>query len=291
MLTNIVPHNVKIIVEGVNGETRFSQRYSDFLLSPNQNINMGMYGNSLLDILIAESMVNENLTLNQILTNDTHADATRLIGSIAESLVVKVCNENPEVNRTLAKHARFGLNNHVILDNFVAVATGSLNAKNNYPIHYNPSDTQRDIIWVNKNNNDSQLLCINPKPNNGAGIAAGLQVKASHNGIKYVLPTINDYYFPVLYFDLDNDFDMVEYAVKQTHANATLLRPGLIHHELKNTLQGYFTIIKRLMNNEITIKHIIEICRYEGLTELSAGISGGGIGNGRGLILPSYLRK
>ena len=63
---------------------------------------MSTYGSTLLDVLIEESYISEDLVLKHIFTGDAHADATRLIGSIAESLVVNLCNSYPEVNRTLA---------------------------------------------------------------------------------------------------------------------------------------------------------------------------------------------
>src|SRR5690606_13263044 len=118
---------------------------------------MATYGNTLLDLLIEESYISEELVLKQVLTGNAHADATRLIGSIAESLVVNLCNLHPEVNRVLGMYARSGQRPHKKLDDYVAVATGSMRAKNNFPQHYNPCDTQRDIIWVERDNTGNQL--------------------------------------------------------------------------------------------------------------------------------------
>ena len=107
---------------------------------------MAAHGSTLLDVLIEESYISEDLVLKHILTGDPHADATRLIGSIAESLVVNLCNSDPEINRRLGMYARFGQRPHKSLDAYVAVATGSMRAKNYYPLHYNPCDTQRGRI-------------------------------------------------------------------------------------------------------------------------------------------------
>ncbi|ELI9034850.1 hypothetical protein ACWQEN_002930 [Morganella morganii] len=290
-LGSSIPHTVKIIVEGMHGDVLHSQKLSDFVLTPNIDIQMSMYGNSLLDILISESYITPDLNLKLVTSNDPKEDATRLMGSIAEAVVVKYCNDYPEVNRILGMHARAGQIQHSILDQYVAVATGSLKTQTNYQMHYNPCDTQRDILWVSKKDNCSQLLCINPKPSSNGGIAAGLQVKASTNGIAYVVPNIKDYYFPVLYFDLENDFDRVEAAVRQKCETARLIRPGEIHHEMKHVILGYYEIIKKLLNNEITIQRIIEASRYTGDTTFLSGLSGGSAGEGTSLILPGYIKQ
>lgn len=284
-----IPNNVKIIVEDDDGETRYFQNYSEYLFKPSPEINMSTYGPTLLDVLVEESLINENLQLTQIFTGNAHADATRLIGSIAEALVVKACNDNPEVNRTLGRIARGGRRNSSSLDDFVAVATGSQNTKNYYPAYYNPSDTQRDIIWVKKDETQNQLLCLSPAQTPNSAKPAGIQVKASHDGVRYVVSTISDYHYPVLYFDLKNDFEAVKQAIRFKHKSAMLVHPSEFHHELKQILNGFYDIVVDIINGKTTIRDVIDHCKYNGLTEVLSGIDASGVRGGSNIILPSSV--
>lgn len=285
-----IPQNIKVIVEGEGGEIKHSQLLSDYLLNPSINLQMATYGSTLLDVLIEESYISEDLVLKQVLTNNPHADATRLIGSIAESLVVNLCNLVPEVNRTLGMYARFGVLPHKKLDDYVAVATGSMRAKNYFPQHYNPCDTQRDIIWVEKNDTSNQLLCISQ--NNSVGAKpAGLQVKASHNGISYVLPTIQDYHYPVLYFDLNGDWGEVQKAIFLLKKSAILVNPDEIQHEIKHTLRGYFDIVLALINGYVTVEHVIQESKWKSNSIMQTGIDAAEPTWESKLILPSSLRR
>lgn len=287
-LTIYIPPNIKVVVEGDSGEVRHYQSLSEFLKKPSINLQTAAYGSTLLDVLIEESYISEDLVLKQILTGNAHADATRLIGCIAESLIVNLCNEYPEVNRTLGMYARFGARSHKKLDDYVAVATGSMRTKNNYRQHYNPSDTQRDIIWVEKDNTQNQLLCIS-SDNNVSAKPAGLQVKASHDGLNYVLPSIQNYHYPILYFDLNNDWGAVNKAVMNNHPESTLINPDEIQHEIKHILKGYFDIIVSVIRGEITIEQVIQDAKYDGDSVLSTGIDVAEVTRESKLILPSHL--
>lgn len=284
-----IPPNIKVIVEGEGGEVKHSQGLSDYLRKPSIDLQMATYGSTLLDVLIEESYISEDLVLKQVLTGNAHADATRLIGSIAESLVVKLCNSDPEVNRILGMYARFGQRSHKKLDDYVAVATGSMRAKNYFSQHYNPCDTQRDIIWVERDNTSNQLLCISQNNNVGAK-PAGLQVKASHDGVRYVVPTIQDYHYPVLYFDLNGDWGEVQKAVLSQHQSATLVNPDEIQHEIKHILKGYFDIVIALVRGEVTIEHVIQESKWKSDSILPTGIDGAEPTWESKLILPPYLR-
>lgn len=267
---------------------RYSQGLSEFLKKPSIELQISTYGRTLLDVLIEESYISEGLVLKQVLTGNAHADATRLIGSIAESLVVNLCNSHPDVNRTLGMHARFGQRPHRKLDDYVAVATGSMRAKNYFPQYYNPCDTQRDIIWVERDNTENQLLCISPNNSTGAK-PAGLQVKASHDGLSYVVPNIQDYHYPVMYFDLNGDWGAVHKAVLNNHPAAALINPDELQHEIKHILKGYFDIVVALINGETTIERIIEESKCEGDSVLATAIDAAETTNESKLILPSHL--
>lgn len=86
----LYPPTVKVIVTDEKNVTKpFSDDYE---------IKCRIFGYSLIDILLEESAIklSENdgsVILNRIFTGNSHGDATRLMGSIAEILVTKFCNE------------------------------------------------------------------------------------------------------------------------------------------------------------------------------------------------------
>ncbi len=283
-----IPPNVKIIVESDSGEIRHSQPLSRYLQRPSVNIQAATYGHSLLDTLVEESFIDERLELRQILTGNDHADATRLIGSIAEALVVDFCNRHQDVNRTLGTYARFGRRESKALDDYVAVATGSMRTKRIFAQHYNPSDTQRDIIWVERDNTEHQLFCIR-SGTSLAGKPAGLQVKASHDGLKYVLPTLQDYHYPVLYFDLKDDWGAVKSAAMDRNPGCVFIHPDEIHAEIKHILKGYFQIVVALIRGEITLLEVIDEAKYRGDRSLASGMDGGELTDDSQIILPSNI--
>ncbi len=284
-MISLISPRVHIVVIGSDGKIYESQKYSDYLSLPNNNIQSVAYGDSFLDILTQEAYLTESLGLRQILTNNPYADATRLIGNLAEALVVKYCNTNSEINRTLARYARFGEREHKNLDNYIAVGTASKITQQSYLQHYQPNDTQRDIIWVDKSDNAKQLACVG-----GTGSSfkpAGLQIKASNDGLKYVLPNITDYFYPILYFDIGDDWHVVQSTLVAQSINATLIHPDEIASEIKATLKGYFNLIISIINGSLTIERLIEMAKYNGDSTLLAGIFASDTSVDRTIILPS----
>ena len=131
-----IPSHIKITVHGDDGNVKYTQNYADFLSSPNFEVQAEIYGRTLIDILTQEAYINANMQLNHVFTGNVKADATRIIGSIAESLVVDWCNKYPEVNRTLGMYARGGVRRSNVLDDYIAVATGSQRTKNLFEQYY-----------------------------------------------------------------------------------------------------------------------------------------------------------
>ncbi|SAK98577.1 hypothetical protein AWB76_07552 [Caballeronia temeraria] len=283
-----IPPHVKVIVEDLNGEVRHSQLLSEYLQKPSLQLQLATYGHTLLDILIEESYVSPDLVLRQVLTNNPHADATRLIGSIAESLVVKMCNEYPEINRILGMHARFGTRLSKKLDEYVAVATGSMRTKQNFFQYYNPSDTQRDIIWVDKNDTEDQLLCIK-ESSSASGKPAGLQVKASHDGINYVLPAVQNYHYPILYFDLNDDWIYVRNAAMDRYPACIFIHPDEVFYQIKHILKGYFAIIIAIIRGETSLQRVAEEAKYNGDSALTAGLDAAEPVLDSVIILPPHI--
>lgn len=257
---------IKVLVTDAHGITKpFSNDYED---------NCRLYGWSLIDVLLSESEIklNENNgepILSRIFTSNPHADATRLIGSIAEILVTKFCKEHQEVNRRLGMYARNSLRLSYEMDNFIAIATGSQQAKRFYPNWYSPADTQRDIIWVKKDDLDSQLLCVRSKGN--AGKPAGLQVKTSHD-YQYVLSSIEKYHYPVLYFDLNNDWWKLDNALKSSNFDGVLVQHDDITNEIKRILVNYFNIVVKIFSGEMTLQYLIDMAAYEGMVDILKGL-------------------
>jgi hypothetical protein len=283
---SLISNSTQIVVFDSDGNIKLSQKYSDFLDNPKSEIQVAMYGNSLIDLLIQESYISsQNLELIQVLTGNSQADATRLIGNLAEALVVEYCNKYPEVNRTLARYARFGAKKTISLDNYIAIGTGSKVTESRYLSHYQPNDTQRDIIWVDKNDSSKQLACIGGSRNSVK--PAGLQVKASHDGKKYVLGSIFDYYYPILYFDLGDDWGIVKNEAERVNPDATLIHPDEIMREIKEHLKGYFNIVVDIIEGELSIQDVIEQSMYNGDAPLLAGIAASNIITDKSIIIYS----
>lgn len=267
---SLISESIKIVVIGSDGCVRECQKYSDFLTDPAIEIQTAFCGNSLIDLLVQESYISENLDLLQVLTGNPHADAMRLIGNLAEALVVKYCNEYPEVNRALACYARLGVKRTNFLDNYLAIGTGSKVTQSLYPFHYQPQDRQRDIIWVDKNDASKQLACIGGSINSVK--PAGLQIKASHDG-QYIIRSISDYYYPILYFDLNDDWHITKNALQSVNENATLIHPDEILREIKEVLKIYFKLVVNIIEERISIQDVIQQSIYEGDTTLLAGLA------------------
>lgn len=281
-----IPSNIKITVHGNDGNVRYTQDYSSFLRAPNFELQSAIYGKSLIDILTQESYITKNIQLNYIFTGKPEADATRILGSLAESLVVDWCNQYPEVNQILGMYARGGVRRHNILDSYIAVATGSQRTRNLFEQHYNPCDTQRDILWVHKDNNEDQLLAISPRQSRSCAKPAGLQVKASHDGISYVLPSIQDYHYPILYFDLDGDWGAVYKRILQDQRQCILINPDELQHEMRHVLKGYFNILVEVINGTKTLERVIKDAEYNGDSVLLAGLDTSEFTSNPKIILP-----
>lgn len=271
-----------IIRDTTSNDIVHIQPLNEYEQQPTINLQATRWGNSLLDILMQEEQITGGLELKRLFTDNPHNDAIRMLGSIAEVMVVDLCNSNNNINRTLGKIARYGIRTSNSLDDYLAVATGSLKTKNLYSQHYNPNDTQRDIIWINKEDNESQLLCVRgcaqfAKP-------AGLQIKVSNN-YRNILNSIDQYHYPVLYLDLNNDWADLSREIKNRGLNIVLYHAEDLHDMMKEKLRGYFQILISLFNKDIDLKYIIDRAKSENDTNLLKGLKGAENGINK-LILP-----
>lgn len=267
-------NNLQIVRYEQGNPIAFKQSLSDFNINPNIDFLISEHGSSLLDILSAESLLtmgtDNTPQLKAIYTGNPQADATRIMGSLSEAIVVQACNNNQEINRELGKIARGANRVNDVLDNYVAISTGSQQTKIHYNQFYNPSDTQRDLIWVDKNNTQLQLNSIIPNAAPTSVKPAGLQIKTSHDH-QYVMSNIKQYHYPILFFDLSNDW--YHASLKSMHINyesgTYVEKVRLIPHNditlhLKEIIKSYFNIIKQLVTGEISIQHIIDLARWKG---------------------------
>ena len=140
--------------------------------------------NSILPIMAA-TILNEN---KSIIHNVPNISDVYIMIKILESIGCKVDYEpdtliidssninSGEIDEEYVRQMRSSI---IIMGAMI----GRLNyTKINYPKIYNPSDTQRDIVWVNDYN---ELAVMKDGDNYSATSAriAGLQVKASKDGI------------------------------------------------------------------------------------------------------------
>ncbi|MEW9150806.1 hypothetical protein AB2762_11680 [Acinetobacter indicus] len=95
------------------------------------------------------------------------------------------------------------------------------------------------------------------------------------------------YYYPILYFDLSGDWGAVKKAIMDKNITSTLIHPDEIQKEIKSTLKGYFDIIVKVINRELTLERVIQDAKYSGNSVLATGLDAAQITNTSQLILPS----
>jgi len=150
------------------------------------------YGDELLGILTEELglvSVNEDGLLRSkiiIVTSEEEVRGAimRILGKIAEALIVRNCHTDIYANRRWGQIARRGTVPHHTLDQYLAVGTGLETTRLNHYQKYRPNDPQRDVIWINCRTMKRELqTLVGGRP---AGYSAGLQLKVSMNGFQYI---------------------------------------------------------------------------------------------------------
>ena len=134
--------------------------------------------------------------------------------------------------------------------------------KYEHPKHYNPSDPQRDVIWVSQDD----IPALMSGSDRLAGSYAGLQVKASTNGIKYVLPDLLTYRYevPVIYFPIANDFEQI---IEKVYSNNQIKHPVVgedfidvrtLSSDIFEEVKSHLSLVKALMRGELKPKDIVK---------------------------------
>jgi hypothetical protein len=224
------------------------------------------HGYHLLEILTHElSLIDVDdaglLRHHIVYTRDPHISVMRVLGKIAEALIVKECNDSVLANRQWGMCARRGRIPHQSLDQFKAIGTGLNSTKRAYPTKYNTGNTQRDILWIHKDEVISELKQMSRGTNRG--VPAGLQVKVSFNGMSYVYPDVkySRYEVPLVYFDLSNDFDAVANAVyadqRDVAIGSDLIRGQHVSRECHEILQSYYEVVLALAERRLRPDEII----------------------------------
>ncbi len=165
---------------------------------------------------------NGKLIISSFYTNNSqgnNANLSRLLGFLAEALIVQTCNTCPSKNRQWANYARrfpSGMKNpdsYIDVnqpDDYIALGVGLASSYQSFASRKRFSKTNpfRDICWIHKDDHNIDLLMANPSIK-GGGSPAGLQVKVSRGTDGYYVyrsMIVNMYPVPVVYFDIRNDF-------------------------------------------------------------------------------------
>ncbi|MDD3415945.1 MAG: hypothetical protein PHY47_18405 [Lachnospiraceae bacterium] len=254
-----------IAVKDGEGKIIAEQSYHEFL-SGKKNIEILNYytGQKLFDILYDDLdmikyednkfMIKVMLELNPMRT------VMKILGKIAEAVIVRRCNEDEELNKKWLSIARGKKAKWKTVDKFRAVGTGLKSTQQLYPSIYNPFDTQRDIVWV-----DEEGMMAIIKKSSVAGMNAGLQVKVSRDGMGYFFRDLCNmrYEIPVVYFDICNDYDNVMRELRINQMQFSCPNPSIpleekfvkasaIDYEGYREVCYYEDLVMALVQNKIT---------------------------------------
>lgn len=184
-----------------------------------------------------------------------------MLGKVAEAVLVRRCSEDLNINREWLSIARRITTRRSTAEAFCAIGTELRSTKRHYPQKYNPSDPQRDIIWINKNGE----LATMQNAHYMAAIPAGLQVKVSGNGANYILKALKEqrYEVPMAYFPMQNDYESIfESVCKSERIEEGFLEGNFIN--VRNVddnafieVRNYFPILVRLYTGELSATEFV----------------------------------
>lgn len=260
------------LVDG-DGHIIASQPYYDYQYgNRNLKILLPVYGRRLGEILVDETgsirFEDNKWKLAEIITLDSSIASMNLLGKIAEAAIVRECADNPEKNYEWFQRARRARAQRRTAEKFHAIGTGLNSTRTRFPKRYNPSDPQRDIIWVD----DDGMPALMFGRNGNSGIEAGLQVKVSLDGRRYILNDLlaRRYEVPLVYFPLNNDFDRIVDEISRktitdpyTETQRYIL-PGedfidvkAVSPEIFEEIRAYLPLVRALIDGELTARDIV----------------------------------
>lgn len=277
-----------LIVGLVDGEGNLisSQPYNEFQYGRrSRDILIPIRGGRLIQILQDEigniSYESNRFVLKQIFVSNANVTAMMLLGKIAEAVLVRRCQENEQLNRQLFQLSRRKNARITTARRFKAIGTGLKSTQRDFPKRYNPSDTQRDIIWID----DEGIPALMAGSSSMAGVEAGLQVKVSLYGINYMVDDLlsNRYEVPMVYFPINNDFErVIARLVKKQgvyifdieigdyrgiRVGEDLVDIRTYDYDAFEEVKDYYPIVYDLINGDIDVVDLIDIARGNGTLE------------------------
>lgn len=256
-----------VAVEDGDGRILSKQPYREYVQG-NRNIEITSYtsGRKLFDILVDELgyiRYEENrFAFKYIIESNINRSAMRLLGKIAEAIIVMDCREDEDINKKWFSIARRKRAKRSTASRYIALGTGLLYTKNNYSTFYNPSEPQRDIIWVNP---ETKATLIMPQDRITEATVAGLQIKVSTNGISYVYPEVINgrYEVPLVYFDMNRDFDEIAQRLYEERQDIIigedLISAKVVDFEEYEELMDYVDLVRALITGKIKPDYLIDI--------------------------------
>lgn len=222
----------------------------------------------LLDDLGAIRYENNEVIFNYLLLTDNLSSAMRLMGRVAEAIIVRNCRDDFQANSDWLRIARKGKRQSRNPGKYLAVGTGLISTQKEYPQRYNPGDTQRDIVWINTEK-PSQLAMLSDS-NSSTGNIAGVQIKVSQNGKPYLYPDLRNsrYEVPVVYFGIGrkNDFDEIADSIRMVNQAIEIGTDFVDGQELDeesyDMIAEYFPLVRGLVSGEIKPKDLLNSVYY-----------------------------
>ena len=246
------------IVEGdahINDPQYLSNKNSTIWLNP---------ARKLFPILVEETgtiRFDENRAVfAEILQTNPKIRVMQLLGKVAEAVMVRNCFDDAQLNRAWLAKARKNRTLQRVADSFHAIGTGLHSTKNRYPQKYNPSDPQRDIIWINE---DGECALV-AGAQTTVGVVAGLQVKVSGNGLSYIQKDLINqrYEVPLVYFPLNNDFDRI---LDKINGSRMVVEPGVDFIDVRELdanaffeIKAYYPLLKALFIGQMSCDDFIK---------------------------------
>lgn len=255
----------RVAVFNGSGNIIATQDYMEFQYGKRDyRISLPLYGRAFVDILVDDLgtiQFDENgPQLRELLLANPQKSIMNLLGRIAEAVIVRECDNDPEINRLFLSRARRINTHRTNAVRFKAIGTGLLSTKRLYPRRYNPSDTQRDIVWIDEN----EKLALMRGSNNRAGIEAGLQIKASSNGMNYILDDLLSlrYEAPLVYFPIYNDFDQIADVLYRKTNGEINIGEDFIDVRALDTgafeeVKSYLPLTEALINGDIDLDELV----------------------------------
>jgi 3-deoxy-7-phosphoheptulonate synthase len=257
-----------IAVENSEGKIISKQDFNNFFNKPSNIEIINLYtGQKLFDILLDElgyiKWEENKWVFRYILNQNPLISVMQILGRIAEAIIVRDCNNNEILNNIWFSKARLMKNtNKKFSKKFKAIGTGLLSTKKQFSQKYNPFDPQRDIVWIDKKD---RYALVSKKSSQISGLIAGLQIKVSTDYKNYILQDIlnSKYENPIVYFDLNEDFyNLVGYltsnnVIQPNEIGTNIIQGKSINVNTHIELLHYYELINAIINNKLTIEHLI----------------------------------